>query len=283
MDNRVNTHMIKKSKSRLSWKDSIRHTFEYIALLFPVAFKSAMKNRNAFYLLNSVMFIQNLLFFMTWVVYFNNFSNIRGWELPDVAAMFGLFAFSFGLAFLLFGGTLELGRAIIEGELDSYLGKPRSPLIGLLCKESRVPGLGDILTAVALWTYYCDYSLGQYVTLFILGLCASIIMLATILVIHCLPFFVNQTERLTTQLSETFVIISLYPHNGFGMAIRTVLMTIIPAGFIAYLPIEAVRSMNLWLVGAMIMAAVFYLWVAAMLFYYGLNRYTSGNKFLDMK
>ncbi len=120
----------------------VARNISYIMILVPVSLKSAFQNKSAFWALNIFMFIQNILLFLVWVVYFSNFSNLRGWQLADVATMNGIAAFAYGIAFLLCGGALDIGRSITEGGLDIHLGRPRPPIIGLLFREARVSGLG---------------------------------------------------------------------------------------------------------------------------------------------
>ncbi len=264
------------------WKQ-IQGNIRYASFLIPTALKAAVQNKAAFFSLSFFMFLQNMIMFMIWVVYFSNFSNLRGWELSDMATLYGLAAFSFGVAFLLCGGALDLGRSIVDGELDIYLGRPRHPLIGLLFRESRAAGLGDMLTAPLLWIWFGHYSPLELGVLTLLGLCSATIILATALVINCLPFFAAQGSRTTDQLLESFIIISTYPHNGFGMAIKVLLLTVVPAGFVAYLPIEAIRDFDLLKMAVLGCAAIFYMSVAVFIFNRGLRRYTSGNKMLEVK
>ncbi|MCB1557172.1 MAG: ABC-2 family transporter protein [Alphaproteobacteria bacterium] len=261
----------------------IKGILDYIVLLVPAALRAATENRAAFWSLSFFMFLQNIIMFMIWVIYFDNFSNLRGWELADLATLYGLAAFAFGLAFLLCGGALDLGRSIVEGELDVHLGRPRHPLIGLLFRESRAAGVGDMITAPVIWLWFANYSPLELGILVLLGLFSALIILATALVINCLPFFAAQGSRMTDQLLESFIIISTYPHNGFGVGVKILLLTIIPAGFVAYLPIEAIRNFDIPQMALLGVAAVFYMSMAVIIFNRGLRRYTSGNKMLEVR
>ncbi len=164
-----------------------------------------------------------------------------------------------------------------------YLGRPRPPLIGLLFRESRVSGFGDILTGPALWFWFGSYSLVEFIVLIIMGIFASVIILSAALVINCLPFFQKQGRSPTDQLLESFIIISIYPQNGFSIGVKILLLTVIPAGFIAFFPINAVRNFDVLHMGLMGCAAVFYMSMAVVIFNFGLRRYTSGNKVVDVK
>ncbi|MGH1352346.1 MAG: ABC-2 family transporter protein [Methyloligellaceae bacterium] len=264
------------------WQE-LGKNISYIAILIPISLREVMLNRSAFWAMNIFMFIQNIILFLVWVIYFSNFSSLKGWQLGDVATLNGIAAFAYGLAFLFCGGALEVGRTIAGGELDIYLGRPRSPVIGLLFREPRVSGFGDILTGPALWFWFGNYTFIEFCALFLMGLCAAVILLATALIINCLVFFAPQGKSATDQLLESFIMIAIYPQNGFSIGVKVLLLTLIPAGFIAYFPINAVRSFDILQMMMMGGAAIFYMGLALVIFNLGLRRYTSGNKMLNVK
>ncbi len=262
---------------------TIRETIQYILLLIPPALKTAMQDRRAFYSLSVFMFLQNIIMFMSWVVYFSNFSSLKGWGLADVAVMYGMAAFSFGIAFLFSGGTLDMARMIGEGQLDIYLGRPRHPLPGLMFREGRAAGFGDMITAPLLWVVFAHCDVWQLLLLTLCGLCSGLVILATTLVINCLPLFFSQAGRLNDQLLETFTIVSTYPQNGFPGMVKILLLTLVPAGFVAFVPVEAFKTGNVWLFLGLAAASVMYMTIAVMIFNRGLWRYASGNRMLEMR
>ena len=80
------------------------------------------------------------------------------------------------------------------------------------------------------------------------------------------------------QLWEFLITFSLYPRPLFSGALKFVLFTILPAGFIGFLPVELLRDFT-WLgLGAAVGGAVIYSVLAALVFAAGLRRYESGNR-----
>ncbi len=116
-----------------------------------------------------------------------------------------------------------------------------------------------------------------------MGIFAAVIILATALIINCLPFFQTQGKTATEQILESFIIISVYPQNVFSIGVKVLLLTLIPAGFIAFFPINAIRNFDVLHMIVMGVAAVFYMSMAIIIFNWGLKRYTSGNKILEVK
>lgn len=58
---------------------------------------------------------------------------------------------------------------------------------------------------------------------------------------------------------------------------KAILFTVLPAGFIAYLPVELLRQFRWPLLGAVVGFAALIVFVSRAVFYAGLRRYESGN------
>jgi len=250
--------------------------FEYFKTLLAMAVHDQWKDRVVFLTMAVVMVLQNLVFFGVWLVFFDSFSEIRGWTLEDIATLFGVVAFGFGLVFFIFGGTLDLGRMIREGELDVYLGRPKSKLLAVMMREGRPAGLGDMATAPILWFTVGGHGLGDLPILLSAALLAGLIHLSVALTLQSLPFFAGAIRTLPDQLFELFLIGSLYPQHGHGILLRAALFTVIPAGFAAYLPVVTVMQFEPWKLIVLALAAGFYFTLAVTLFHRGVRRYSSG-------
>jgi ABC-2 type transport system permease protein len=78
-------------------------------------------------------------------------------------------------------------------------------------------------------------------------------------------------------LYEVFITLALYPQKLYQPSVQVMLFTIIPAAYIGFLPVEIMRHFLWLMLGAVIAAAIFYLWLAVWIFNRGLKSYTSGN------
>jgi ABC-2 family transporter protein len=92
----------------------------------------------------AMMLANNLILSLLWVIYFADFSSLRGWGFADLALLMGIVAWAFGLTVFLAGGLRDLANTIADGGLDIHLGRPRHPLPGLLLGRSIPAGLGDM-------------------------------------------------------------------------------------------------------------------------------------------
>ena len=70
---------------------------------------------------------------------------------------------------------------------------------------------------------------------------------------------------------------SLYPATLFDGAVKLVLFTLIPAAFVSYLPVQALREFSLTYAFFALGGALAVLAAGSAVFYHGLKRYESGN------
>jgi ABC-2 type transport system permease protein len=72
---------------------------------------------------------------------------------------------------------------------------------------------------------------------------------------------------------------ALYPEPLFGGMLRLALFTVLPAGFVGYLPARVVHAPSVLDVLALAIGAVAYLGLALLIFDRGLRCYASGSRF----
>jgi ABC-2 type transport system permease protein len=251
----------------------------FLVALIATNLKASFALRGAFWLQVAFMALNNLIFFVMWWVFFDRFEEVRGWRLPDMLAIYGMIAGAFGIGVVFFAGSRELTRLIVEGDLDCFLGQPKDPLLQSVASKSQASGWGDIASAVlllALSGYVTPVSaLGALVGM----VCGAIVFIATTVIIHSASFWLGNMDSLSRQVSEFMVLFSAYPKTVFSGALKVALYTIIPAGFIAYLPVELLRAPDPLVLAAVLASAVGYAALAAWIFRIGLRRYESGNRF----
>jgi len=229
------------------------------------------------------MFANNLVFFVSWMIFFRNFSSLRGWTLADISVMYGIAAWSFGLMLVLMGGVRDIARTIADGALDVHLGRPRHPLPSLLFSRSAVSGWGDMASAFVFWFWFGDLTLADLPLVLALATAGTVILTAMMVVIQSAAFWAAKSSSMADDLFNMLVSITVYPQHTYGFVARVLLFTVLPAAFISLLPVEALREGSTWKAAATIGAGVFYGWIALRIFESGLKRYTSGNKFNEVR
>lgn len=252
--------------------------FGYLAALIATNLRAglAKPGQAAFQL--ALMAINNLIFFVIWALYFQRFPDLRGWGREDMATLYGIVAFGFGLTMALAGGVRDMARTIIDGGLDVHLGRPRHPLPSLLMSRSIPSGLGDAASSLVLWLWLGGKSLADLPLLIGLSIAGGIVMLASIATVQCIVFWWPQAQKLAEQFWEVLVIASVYPQHIFAPAFRVLLFTLIPVAFMSQVPAEAVREADPWKALLVIAAAAAYAAIAVLVFNQGLKHYASGNR-----
>jgi ABC-2 type transport system permease protein len=247
--------------------------------LISMSLRASVALRGAFLLQVGLMALNNAFFFSTWWLLFQRFDQIRGWRMPDMLALYGVSATGFGLAAVTCGGMFELGRAIAEGELDVLLSQPRSVLLRAIASRSRASGWGDVVSGLGMLGLSGYWHLQTTPAVLLAVTLAATAFASCCVVLHSAAFWFGQVEGLARQLFEFVIAFTLYPPSLFGAGLRVVLFTLLPAGLVAYLPVELVRDFH-WSGALLAVGAVLaYALLAGQLFERGLRRYESGSRF----
>ncbi len=256
----------------------LRHTSFYWAL-FRTNLKAVTALRGSFLLSMTFMALNNATFFVFWWVLMARVGRLRGWQLADVELLFGVSAAGFGLMQATCGGAVHLSRFVDEGQLDPLLVQPRPTLPYALGCRSQASGFGDLLSGVAFAAHagYLTWARAPFLLLAVLASCVAFI--ATCVTFFSLAFWLRRTHGLSRQLLDVVITFSLYPPPIFGGALKVVLFTLLPAGFVSYLPASLVREPSLLGTLTLLVATAAYLWLAVRIFHAGLSRYSSGSRF----
>jgi ABC-2 type transport system permease protein len=237
----------------------------------------AMEFRVSFLLTAGMMMVNNTVWIFFWSIYFHRFQVVNGWDIRDVMMMWAVSAGGFGLAATLFGNAFRIASLVVSGQLDIYLSQPKPVLLSILVSRMSVSAIGDFVFAVILFVLFGDLNVKGIASFVLALLIAMLIFIFFLVITHTLAFYIGNAEGIGQQVFNALLAFSTYPTNifqGFG---KLMLFTVIPAGFISYLPIGLIKRIELpFLLGAIGMAlglAVLGSWI----FYRGLRRYSSGN------
>jgi ABC-2 type transport system permease protein len=250
----------------------------YLAL-FRTSLASAMAQRGAFLMQVGFMALNNAIFFSFWVVLFGRVSRIRGYALGDVAVLYGVVAAGFGLSVVVTGGARQLARFIHEGELDALLAQPKPTLLYALGRRTVAPGLGDMGSGVAMIALSGIVHVSTIPMVIIAVVASAAVCTATGVLFNSIAFWFGQVDTASRHLFESLIMFSLYPEPLFGGAMRLILFTIVPAGFVGYLPATLIRAPSVTVLLELVGAALAYGVLAWQVFGRGLRAYTAGSRF----
>jgi len=251
----------------------------FATALLATNWKAALALRGAFWAQVAGMALNNLLFFTMWWIFFDRFEEIRGWRVGDMLALFGVVAAGFGSSVVVAGGVRDLARTIVEGELDALLTQPKNVLHHALGSRSLAHGWGDLTSGVLFVLVSGVLAPSSLPWLAVAVALSCAMFVASGVMLHSLAFWLGNVETLARTAWEFLVTFSLYPPVLFSGALRLVLFTLVPAGFIGYLPAGLLREFA-WSDLALAVGGVgAYGALAAWVFRCGLARYESGSRF----
>ena len=255
------------------------NTLSFTRALVTTNLKAALALRSAFVIQVVFMALNNVTFFVFWWALMKRVTTIRGWQLGDIQMLFGLVAASVGLTVTLAGGVRYLARFIEDGDLDTLLTRPRSVLVHALGMRAQPAGFGDLISGVIFIGLSGQISWRTVPVLIVVIVASALIFLACGVVFFSLAFWLGRIETVATQLWELLITFSLYPEPLFGGTLRLVLFTVLPAGFVGYMPIWILHAPSITNVAVLVSVALGYVCMAVWLFEHGLRRYASGSRF----
>ena len=256
----------------------LRAELTFLRALTSVNLASAMEYRASFITQILFMFINNGIYFIFWLIFFNQFGEVRGYDVRDVYLLFGIVAFSFGLGHMFAGNTgANLAYIIAQGRLDYYLALPRNLMLHVIFSRMVVSTIGDVafgLVALFLAGLYRPLDI-----LFFFAVCipSALIFVGFATAAGSLAFYMGNAQYASQQISNALLTFSLYPNTLFSGGVRFLLYTIIPAFLVGAVPAEIVKGHDVQLL-LMLWGVVVIMWVmATAVFYIGLRRYESGS------
>ncbi len=226
-----------------------------------------------------LMLANNLIFFTMWWFFFNAFTSVGGWQVKDMIALLAIGGGSYGLLQIFFGGTRDLGKIIVNGNLDPFMTQPKNILLHIAGSKSVAKGWGHIITTVFL-IFFGNLTDLKTIGVICLSLCTGCLVFTSIRVIaHSVTFWLGPIEALSERYAESLFLFALYPTNIYSGILQLVMFTLIPAAVITYLPVELIRDFS-WEKAFILVACGFaFSALAVFIFYQGLKRYESGNQF----
>ncbi|NOV03065.1 ABC transporter permease [Paenibacillus planticolens] len=237
----------------------------------------AMEFRLSFLLTAGMMIVNNVVWIVFWGIYFGRFQVLNGWELQDVMMLWAIAAGGFGTMAAFFGNAMRISNLIATGQLDIYLTQPKPVLLHVLISRMSVSAIGDMLFALLIYIAFGDKSGLGFIKFGLAMVLSTLIFLFFTVIVNCLAFWLGSTEGLSFQLYNALLTFTTYPTSIFRGLGKIVLFTVLPAGFISYLPIGLLREADVpFILGAI--GVTLLLCVGGIgVFYGGLRRYASGN------
>lgn len=239
--------------------------------------KAHLEYRAAFLSQMLAMILNDCIWVVFWTTFFARFPVVHGWGAPEVITLWAICAAGLGIGETIFGNSGRLAVLIAQGELDSWLLYPRSLLTHLILGKMNATAFGDAIFGYAVYIGFVHPDAPHLVLFTALTLSVAIVFVGLNILSGSLSFIMGNAAPLADQWRFAMVNFSTYPASLFDGPVRFLLYTVVPAGFVSYLPIEALRKFSVTDAALSLLGSITFALVAVFIFYEGLKRYESGN------
>lgn len=255
---------------------TIKHLLSFIGMSFKMSAYQMMEYKISSIVQIITMMLSDLTMLIIWYFFFQRFPIVNGWTIDDMMLLWASIPISFGISVGVFANVLGLPAMISQGQLDYYLVMPKPVLLHILVSKIDVFNLGDIVFGVVL-VFFTSFSWYQIGIFFLFTLFASVIFLSMLVMVGSLSFFWGNTTGLQKSTLMSVTAFSTYPMSIFGKNVKLILFTIIPAGWIGFMPVEIARNLLWSQMVYMLIATLVFFSLMIYVFHKGLKRYESGN------
>ncbi|MBE5736681.1 MAG: hypothetical protein E7356_04970 [Clostridiales bacterium] len=244
---------------------------------FNLNIRKAYQYKTSFFMSIIMMICNNAFFIIQWLIIFSVTDRIGNYGFEEVMLLWALSAGTYGVAHVFFEGAFNIGSLVYEGKLDVYLTQPKSVLINLICSESSISAIGDLLyTFIALAIAGAPW--WWYLAIIPVSIVGGIIYVAVVTCFQTLSFYVKRGSSIADMINSAVTMFGNYPPIIFNSVVKVILFTIVPCGFMIFVPAENLfLGFNIWWILGMIGFAVITTILAFILFKRGLRKYNSGS------
>ena len=235
-------------------------------------------------MLNKVTFISNVLFMILnnasfivqWIILYSLKDDVGGYTLKQVLLLWGFAASTYGLSHFIFKEAFNLTDTINTGKLDAFLIQPKNVLLSCITSSVEVASIGDLLYGYIMLAIY-GFSIKNFLLFTFFSILGSLILVSISVIFSSLSFWFGKVDIIANTANSLMTSFATYPDGIFKGIIKLLFYTIIPIGFVNYLPIRIMTNFNLNYTLIIVFSTIFFVSLAFIIFYRGLRKYGSSN------
>ena len=257
--------------------------FHLYKILIRTSIRSRMQYKFNFVLGAILAALIQISEFLMVALVLHKFGAIKGWSLYEIGYLFSIMTLSKTL-YRTFGNEVHhLEKYLVGGELDQLLTRPMPVLLALLPQNFRLM-VGEVLQGgfILCWSLAGMMNSGQIgwtvipLSLFVI-VTGAIILFSIGLATATLGFWTTRIEELQVITEDAARTAAQYPLTLYPKWMSSLLLTVIPVGFVNYIPaLYLLRGEGgVWVLA--LIAAIALLCLAASLRFwaFGMTKYQS--------
>jgi ABC-2 type transport system permease protein len=224
--------------------------------------------------------------FVAVLVFFSNVDELAGWSLGDTAVLYGMAGTSFALGNAFTSQVERIALHVKAGTFDRFLLRPVGPYLLLAADEFAFRRLGMVVQSLGVLgvaAVVADVGWTALDAVVVVAAIATgtVIFAAIWCLTSSLAFWTVETQEVASAFTYGGGYATQYPADVFTGWLRRLLLTVVPLGFVAYLPLAWVlgkdRALGVdpaWGFASPVVAAVLVV-VARVVWRAGLRHYRS--------
>ena len=253
-------------------KNQIRISF----LSVKYAIMKEMLNKTAFFMNVIMMILNNATFIIQWGILYSLKDNVGGYTFKQVLLIWGMAAGSYGLSRFFFKKAFELSDIINTGKLDSFLVQPKNVLLSVITTDVTPSALGDIVYGYIM-LFIFGFTIPRFFLYTLFIICGGFITVAISVIFSSLSFWFSKTDIITDTINSLMINFGTYPDGIFEGLAKGLLYTLIPVGFVVFVPVRTITQFNIYSFLIIILVTIFLVTLAFIIFNKGLKKYSSSN------
>jgi ABC-2 type transport system permease protein len=224
-------------------KRNMQHGFDMLNLyvrLIGARIRSQMQYRVSFLLEMFGFLLVTGLEFALIALIVNRFGAVAGWNLAELALLYGLTSFAFSLAEMIGRGfDAPFERMIQQGGFDGVLTRPLGAFFQILTADFQLRRLGRTLQAALVMAYAVSqlsisWSIDRLVLVPITIASGTLIYLALLVIGATLTFWTVRTPEVINVFTFGGEQMTSYPLSIYQDWLRAIFLFLVPVGFSNY-------------------------------------------------
>lgn len=248
--------------------------------------RSKLQYKTSFALEMIAQFLLNFLDFAEVAVLFNSFPSLHGWNIYEIAFLYGLSAISFSFSQLFVRGFEVFERYVQMGELDRVLIRPVSPFLQILAVELGISRLGRLLQGffvliIGLSGLTIVWTLPKIGLLLMTLVSGTLIYMGIFVIGAVSTIWTVATAEFSNMFTYGGTYMCSFPMDIYQKWFRNFFTFVIPLSFVNFLPVLIIldkqNEMNLpyWVGWLPLPIAILFFFVALKIWNWGLRKYQS--------
>jgi ABC-2 type transport system permease protein len=183
------------------------------------------------------------------------FDNLGGWHWPEMALLlsFHLLAYATGASFS-FTQMRDLEQIVHQGKFDALLVKPMSPWAYLVFSGLNIGYTGHIILALGLMAWSLTQVAVSWSPLtalyFLTALLSSAMLVAALITMIGASALIWVRSKYLYSIFFGFWELARFPLNIYPGVVQAVMLTVMPLGFLTYVPVAVLLGKDVVLLGS---------------------------------